>query len=151
MHSIPYFPDIPTGFSQLIHPDRHVCNRLLVSRQSVACLHSSPVTALQVLTVISEHLQIDSALLGHPDVVEAVSFGAPDEKYGEIVAAAVVLAKPASDPAALIADIKRVASQKLAPFKVCPTTCIHASLCSSYFKSRGEHCMKLCGISATEA
>lgn len=82
---------------------------------------SSLKTTPHALTVIPQHLQIDSALLGHPDVVEAVSFGAPDEKYGEIVAAAVVLAKPASDPAALIADIKRVASQKLAPFKACPS------------------------------
>ena len=33
--------------------------------------------------------QVDSALLSHPLVTEAVSFGAPDEKYGESVAAAV--------------------------------------------------------------
>lgn len=65
-------------------------------------------------------LQIDSAMLSHPAVVEAVSFGAPDEKYGEAVAAAVVLAAPAADPAALIADIKRVAGLKLAPFKARP-------------------------------
>ena len=37
--------------------------------------------------------QVDSALLSHPLVTEAVSFGAPDEKYGESVAAAVVLLK----------------------------------------------------------
>ena len=37
--------------------------------------------------------QIDSALLSHPLVTEAVSFGAPDEKYGESVAAAVVLSR----------------------------------------------------------
>lgn len=30
-------------------------------------------------------------MLSHPFVAEAVSFGAPDEKYGEVVAAAVVL------------------------------------------------------------
>lgn len=35
--------------------------------------------------------QVDSVLLSHPFVAEAVSFGAPDEKYGEVVAAAVVL------------------------------------------------------------
>ena len=47
-----------------------------------------------------------------------MSFGAPDEKYGESVAAAVVLDKPAGDQKALIDDIKRVASEKLASFKV---------------------------------
>ena len=35
---------------------------------------------------------MDGALLSHPGVAEAVSFSAPDEKYGEVVAAAVVLA-----------------------------------------------------------
>eukprot|EP00967_Tisochrysis_lutea_P013984 scaffold15714_cov20-Tisochrysis_lutea.AAC.7 len=34
---------------------------------------------------------VDAALLSHPAVAEAVSFGAPDQKYGEVVAAAVVL------------------------------------------------------------
>ena len=34
---------------------------------------------------------MDAALLSNPAVAEAVSFGAPDEKYGEVVAAAVVL------------------------------------------------------------
>lgn len=34
---------------------------------------------------------MDGALLAHPAVAEAVSFAAPDEKYGEVVAAAVVL------------------------------------------------------------
>lgn len=29
--------------------------------------------------------QVDSALLSHPQVAEAVSFAAPDEKYGEVV------------------------------------------------------------------
>ena len=35
--------------------------------------------------------QVDSAILAHPGVAEAVCFAAPDEKYGEVVAAAVVL------------------------------------------------------------
>ena len=34
---------------------------------------------------------MDGALLSHPGVAEAVSFAAPDDKYGEVVAAAVVL------------------------------------------------------------
>jgi acyl-coenzyme A synthetase/AMP-(fatty) acid ligase len=36
---------------------------------------------------------VDSAILAHPGVAEAVCFAAPDEKYGEVVAAAVVLNK----------------------------------------------------------
>lgn len=40
--------------------------------------------------------QVDGALLAHPAVAEAVSFAAPDEKYGEVVAAAVVLTEEGS-------------------------------------------------------
>ena len=66
---------------------------------------------------------MDSALLGHPLVAEAVSFGAPSEKYGEVVAAAVVLAgKPDQDAATLVADIQSFAANKLAKFKVLPLT-----------------------------
>ncbi len=75
----------------------------------------SRTDALATLLVI---VQVDSALLSHPAVTEAVSFGAPDEKYGEVVAAAVVLDKPADDQAALIKDIQRVTGEKLAAFKV---------------------------------
>ena len=57
---------------------------------------------------------------------EAVSFGAPDEKYGEVVAAAVVLSKPVDDEAAVIADIRKFAATKLAKFKVCDLTNIPA-------------------------
>ncbi len=64
---------------------------------------------------------MDSALLGHPRVAEAVAFAAPDEKYGEIVAAAVVLTQPASgDADAITADIRKYAATKLANFKVTP-------------------------------
>ena len=66
---------------------------------------------------------MDSALLSHPLVTEAVSFGAPDEKYGETVAAAVVLSQPANDVEATVADIKKAAAAKLAKFKVHP--CFH--------------------------
>jgi acyl-coenzyme A synthetase/AMP-(fatty) acid ligase len=71
--------------------------------------------------------QVDSALLSHPLVTEAVSFGAPDEKYGESVAAAVVLSKPVDDVDATIADIKKAAAAKLSKFKVTP--CVH-KLCT---------------------
>ena len=64
-------------------------------------------------------MQVDSALLGHPHVAEAVSFAAPDEKYGEVVAVAVVLTQPAGgDAEAIIADIRKFAATKLAKFKV---------------------------------
>lgn len=36
-------------------------------------------------------LEVDAAMLSHPSVAEAVSFSLPDEKYGELVAAAIVL------------------------------------------------------------
>eukprot|EP00658_Telonema_sp_P-2_P023380 TRINITY_DN19364_c0_g1_i3.p1 TRINITY_DN19364_c0_g1~~TRINITY_DN19364_c0_g1_i3.p1 ORF type:complete len:278 (+),score=95.69 TRINITY_DN19364_c0_g1_i3:116-949(+) len=36
-------------------------------------------------------LEVDALLLGHPHVTEACSFAAPDEKYGEEVAAVVVV------------------------------------------------------------
>ena len=40
--------------------------------------------------------EIDEVLLTHPAVAEAVTFGLADEKYGEEVAAAVVLREPAT-------------------------------------------------------
>ena len=65
-------------------------------------------------------LQVDSVLLSHPDVAEAVAFGTPDEKYGEIVAAAVVLSKPAQDTAAFAQDLRKHAGSKMSSFKVGP-------------------------------
>lgn len=58
--------------------------------------------------------EIDEALLSHPAVAEAVSFGIPDRIYGEDVAAAVVLRADATEED-LIAHCK----SKLADFK-CP-------------------------------
>jgi len=63
-------------------------------------------------------VQVDSALLSHPLVTEAVSFGAPDEKYGESVAAAVVLSKQVDDVEGTVAEIKKAAAAKLSKFKV---------------------------------
>ncbi|MEW5317020.1 MAG: hypothetical protein WDW38_008353 [Sanguina aurantia] len=64
-------------------------------------------------------LEVDSVLLSHPFVAEAVSFGAPDEKYGEVVAAAVVLTGNApKDHQQVIASIKAHCLVKLAAFKV---------------------------------
>ena len=75
--------------------------------------------ALRLACDVQRLAQVDSALLAHPLVTEAVSFGAPDEKYGECVAAAVVLAKPVDDEESTIADIKKAAASKLSKFKVC--------------------------------
>ncbi len=59
-------------------------------------------------------------LLSHPAVAEAVCFGVPDEKYGEVVAAAVVLRpEAASTPEAEVERaIKELCSTKLSAFKV---------------------------------
>jgi len=62
-------------------------------------------------------IEVDGALLSHPAVAEAVSFGAPDEKYGEIVAAAVVLVAGARAEG-VEASIREHASKSLAAFKV---------------------------------
>lgn len=60
-------------------------------------------------------LEVDAALLAHPDIGEAVSFAVPDEKYGEEVNAAVVL----KDGANLTTnDLDTFARTKLAPFKI---------------------------------
>ena len=58
-------------------------------------------------------LEVDAALLEHPAVAEAVSFGAPDAKYGEEVQAAVVL-KGTATPA----EIQAFCLTRLADFKV---------------------------------
>ncbi len=58
-------------------------------------------------------LEVDAALLQHPSVSEAVCFGMPDTKYGEIVQAAVVLSDDASED-----DIRSFCGGRLADFKV---------------------------------
>ena len=62
--------------------------------------------------------QIDGVLLSHPKVAEAVAFGAPDEKFGEVVAAAVVPSGDIGDKEAFIKDLRSHAGSKLAKFKV---------------------------------
>lgn len=42
-------------------------------------------------------LEVEQTLSSHPAVADAVCFGLPDEKYGETVAAAVVLRQPCSE------------------------------------------------------
>lgn len=60
-------------------------------------------------------LEVDAALLAHPAVAEAVSFAAPDEKYGEEVMAAVVLKDGSSTTEN---DLKNFCREKVAAFKV---------------------------------
>lgn len=60
-------------------------------------------------------LEVDAAMLSHPAVAEAVSFAMTDEKYGEVVAAAIVL----KDGQTLDeAGLKEFLADKLSPFKV---------------------------------
>ena len=61
-------------------------------------------------------VEIDEALVSHPGVKEAVTFGIPDEKYGEAVAAALVL-----HDGICADDVLAHARTRLASFKV-PTT-----------------------------
>jgi len=58
-------------------------------------------------------LEIEQVLLAHPSVSDAVCFGVADEKYGELVGAAVTLSKDA-DEQQLIAHCR----ERLAAFKV---------------------------------
>jgi acyl-CoA synthetase (AMP-forming)/AMP-acid ligase II len=61
-------------------------------------------------------VEVDEALISHPGVKEAVAFAMPDEKYGEAVAAALVL-----HDGVAVEDVLTHARGRLAPFKV-PTT-----------------------------
>jgi acyl-CoA synthetase (AMP-forming)/AMP-acid ligase II len=57
--------------------------------------------------------EVDEALLTHPSVVEAATYAAPDEKYGEVVHA-VVVTRGGVGPKELIEHC----SGQLAPFKI---------------------------------
>jgi oxalate---CoA ligase len=57
--------------------------------------------------------EVEQALLSHPAVKDAVCFGVPDDKYGELVSAAVTLSEQA-DAAELIGHCREL----LAAFKV---------------------------------
>jgi acyl-CoA synthetase (AMP-forming)/AMP-acid ligase II len=58
-------------------------------------------------------VEIDDALLAHPGVIEAVAFGIPDEKYGEAVAAAVVVR-----PGTSVGELRAHVAARIASFKV---------------------------------
>ena len=60
-------------------------------------------------------LEVDERLLAHPAVAEAVTFGMPDARLGEEVAAAVVLKDGADAGEPMLQDF---VAQTLAPYKV---------------------------------
>jgi acyl-CoA synthetase (AMP-forming)/AMP-acid ligase II len=57
--------------------------------------------------------EIEAVLLAHPQVAEAVAFGVDDDKYGQTVAAAVVLEGDAG-----VDELRRHTAHSLAAFKV---------------------------------
>ncbi len=57
--------------------------------------------------------EVEAVLLAHPAVAEATVFGVPDPKYGEEVAAAVILRSAASEQ-----ELKAYCATRLADFKV---------------------------------
>lgn len=65
-------------------------------------------------------LEIDSAMLEHPAVAEAVSFAVPDEMYGQEVQAAIVLKSgyKKSEEAKVAEEVLKFCETKLAKFKV---------------------------------
>ena len=63
-------------------------------------------------------LEVDAAMLSHPDVAEAVSFAKPDEKYGEVVAAAIVLKDNGGDQVLDEIALKKFLVDKLSTFKI---------------------------------
>lgn len=58
-------------------------------------------------------LEVDATLIKHPSIVEAVCFGASDEKYGEVVHAAIVTSSPISE-----LDIQNFCSTYISDFKI---------------------------------
>jgi oxalate---CoA ligase len=69
--------------------------------------------------------EIEKALLQHPAVLEAAAFGVPHPRFGESVAAAVVL-KPGSTVAEH--ELKKFLAARLAAFKLPRRVCYRSSL-----------------------
>ncbi|HUL28020.1 MAG TPA: AMP-binding protein [Streptosporangiaceae bacterium] len=61
--------------------------------------------------------EVEQALLGHPDVLEAAVVGAPDPERGTIVKAYVVLRDGADAGPAKAADLQAFTKQVIAPYK----------------------------------
>ncbi|OVA14068.1 AMP-dependent synthetase/ligase [Macleaya cordata] len=60
-------------------------------------------------------IEVDSVLLSHPDVAQAVAFGVPDDKYGEEINCAII---PREGSNIEEADVLRFCKNNLAAFKV---------------------------------
>jgi acyl-CoA synthetase (AMP-forming)/AMP-acid ligase II len=60
-------------------------------------------------------IEVDSVLLAHPDLAQAVAFGVPDEKYGEEINCAVI---PNEGSNINEADVLTYCKKNLAAFKV---------------------------------
>jgi acyl-CoA synthetase (AMP-forming)/AMP-acid ligase II len=67
--------------------------------------------------------EIEQVLLAHPAVGDAVCFGIPDEKYGELPAAAVTLTRDAD-----VASLTDFCRERLAAFKVPATVYVLAEI-----------------------
>jgi 2-aminobenzoate-CoA ligase len=61
--------------------------------------------------------EVEEALLGHPDVLEAAVVGAPDPDRGMIVQAFVVLREGACADPAKAAELQDFAKKSIAPYK----------------------------------
>lgn len=62
--------------------------------------------------------QVESVLYQHPAVSECAVIGVPDERWGEVGRAIVVLREPASAEEALSAELLAFAAERLAKYKV---------------------------------
>jgi fatty-acyl-CoA synthase len=63
-------------------------------------------------------IEVEQALAAHPDVVEAAVIGTPDQRWGEVVKAFVVLRGERADPAGTAEELQRFVRGRLAGFKV---------------------------------
>ncbi|KAI9480508.1 MAG: hypothetical protein EXX96DRAFT_481277 [Benjaminiella poitrasii] len=63
-------------------------------------------------------IELDSILLSNPEVAEAVSFGVPDDMYGQEVHAAVVMKNSGVDEKQVERDLQTFCASKMAKFKV---------------------------------
>ena len=61
--------------------------------------------------------EVEEALLGHPDVLEAAVVGAPDPVRGMIVQAFIVLREGATPDGAKVTELQEFAKQSIAPYK----------------------------------
>jgi 2-aminobenzoate-CoA ligase len=62
-------------------------------------------------------IEVESVLIGHPEIVECAVIGLPDEERGMIVCACIVLHEPAKASAELAAEIQNWFKAEAAPYK----------------------------------